>query len=186
MFRYFILAILLFTPALEALPAQVIIIRHAEKPPIGSDLSLKGEQRAAALVPFFLGNPLVVEFGQPVAIYAPKPTPEGTGIRSLLTVTPLASALNQTPCIDYERNDVKGLTDEIMSNPDFSGRMVLICWAHDEIPEIADKLGAKAPSQWGDSYDRLWLITYGSDITGKKGSNFENMPQQLLYGDTTK
>lgn len=39
--------------SLHAAPAQIIIIRHAEKPPEGNQLSIKGMERAAALIPFF-------------------------------------------------------------------------------------------------------------------------------------
>jgi len=42
--------------SLHADPAQVILIRHAEKPEQGHDLSLPGRQRAAALVPYFREN----------------------------------------------------------------------------------------------------------------------------------
>ena len=75
MFRRFALAVVvacLFAAGAFAGPAQVIIIRHAEKPPVGDDLTPKGRQRAAALVPYFLETPEVLEYKLPAAIYALK------------------------------------------------------------------------------------------------------------------
>ena len=70
-----------------AQPAQVIIIRHAEKPTSGNELSLRGEERAAALVPFFLGADELLEFKTPVAIYAQAQKKETSSIRSIETVS---------------------------------------------------------------------------------------------------
>jgi hypothetical protein len=89
--------LLSFSP-LSAEPAKVMIIRHGEKPDEGHCLSLKGWQRAAALVPFFLGatadecDPLP-GFGTPVAIYAQKPTQGNKSLRPMQTVQGLARAL---------------------------------------------------------------------------------------------
>ena len=47
-------------------PDQVIVMRHGEKPDQGDDLSLKGNERAAWLVPFFKDG----DNGTPVAVYA--------------------------------------------------------------------------------------------------------------------
>jgi hypothetical protein len=65
-----LLIVLFFASSLLAEPAQVIIIRHAEKPEDGNELSLEGRERAAALAPYFLANLDLLEFGPPVAIYA--------------------------------------------------------------------------------------------------------------------
>ena len=73
-----------------AQPAQVIIIRHAEKPDSGNGLSLKGMKRAAALVPYFLGTESLLKFGEPVAIYAQAQRHETSSIRPIETVRPLA------------------------------------------------------------------------------------------------
>ena len=69
-------------------PTQVIIIRHAEKPPTGDDLNAKGRMRAAALVPYFLEAPEVLEFKTPVAIYAQKSTDSHKSRRPVDTVWP--------------------------------------------------------------------------------------------------
>src|SRR4051812_2923021 len=75
-------------------PAQVIIIRHAEKPDDGNELSLRGEERAAALVPYFLKTGELLKFKTPVAIYAQRPKDADSSLRSIETVKPLADALH--------------------------------------------------------------------------------------------
>ena len=57
----------------SAMPAQVVIIRHGEKPAEGNGLNARGFQRAAALPQFFQNNPTVTAFGPAAAIYAMKP-----------------------------------------------------------------------------------------------------------------
>ena len=57
-----------------AQPAQVLIIRHAEKSPQGSavSLSIKGQERAMAFVPFFTQTPELIYQGLPTALFATK------------------------------------------------------------------------------------------------------------------
>lgn len=174
-----------FPLLLEGVPAQVIIIRHGEKPSKGNGLSLKGEQRADALVAFFQGNSEVLQYGLPDAIFAETPESSGKRTRPLLTITPLANALNLTPNTSFSRDDIKGLTGEIMNNPVYEGKMVLVCWEHTEIPGIAAALGAKAPSKWSKKvFDRVWILSFDT-ISNSSKIDFADLPQQLLYGDST-
>ena len=163
-------------------PAQVIIIRHAEKPDEGDDLSLAGRERAAALVPYFLGNLDVLEYKAPVAIYAQGPKTDGSSRRPVQTVKPLANALN-LPVIDkYTREEFPLMVEEVRSRPEYEGKMVLICWEHKVIPGIAKAFGAMdAPDKFrGDSFDRTWVITF------KPGGKvvYKDLPQKLMYGDS--
>lgn len=170
---------------LEGLPAQVIIIRHGEKPSKGNGLSLEGEQRADALVAYFQGNAEVLQYGLPVAIFAETPKSNGKRQRPLLTITPLADALNLVPNTGFSKKDIVGVTEEIKNNPAYEGKMVLVCWEHKEIPGIAAALGANAPSKWsGKVFDRVWIITFGEGKSSGK-IDFADLPQQLLYGDST-
>ena len=152
--------------------------------PVATRTLTEGQQRAMALVPFFLGNSLVNQSGLPIAIYVPTPSESGSRRRSLMTVTPLANAINLTPDTAFDNNsdDLKTMCDAIKSDPAYNGKSVLICWEHSSIPEIAGLLDATGyPKNWNsDDYDRLWLITYDGSIS------FANLPQQLLYGDATK
>src|SRR5580692_8328937 len=91
------LGIFLSASIVFASPAQVIIIRHGEKPESGNSLSPQGWARARALVKYFETNPDVTQFGTPVAIYASRAEAEeqveGSSLRMIQTVTPLAQAL---------------------------------------------------------------------------------------------
>ncbi len=73
-----------------AQPAQVLIIRHAEKSPEESavSLSLKGQERAMAFVPFFTQTPELIYQGLPVALFATKMAPGEFSQRTLETSTP--------------------------------------------------------------------------------------------------
>lgn len=161
-------------------PAQIILIRHGEKPAEGHGLSQRGKERAAALAPFFQGNEHVTRFGTPVAIYA---QPVGGGHKSLRpvqTVQPLADALKLKVIEKFVHAEYAKMIDEIMTNAAYDGKMVLICWEHHALVEMAKVLGVADPPKWhGDSYDRCWIFTYPKD----GGVQFRNRPQRLLYGD---
>ncbi|MDP1836701.1 MAG: hypothetical protein Q8K75_12350 [Chlamydiales bacterium] len=171
------------TSSLQAMPAQVIIIRHGEKPLKGNDLDTKGKERAAALAPFFLGTPLLQKFGLPVAVYAQRPSSEDPSMRPIQTATPIAEALGIKVNTTYQHLQFARMAQEIRTRPEFHGKVVLVAWEHHVIPELARKLGAKnAPKKWdGDVFDRLWVITYdGSQVL------FQDLPQRLLYGDSPR
>jgi hypothetical protein len=170
--------------AAEAGPAQVILIRHAEKPPEGDELSLKGQERAAALVPYFLGTPELLEYKAPVAIYAQGPKKEGSSRRPVETVRPLADALKLQVIDRFTHDDFPQMVAEIVADPKYEGRSVLICWEHKVIPDIARAFGAKdAPDTWhGHVFDRTWVITFKP--SGKAA--FKNLPQKLMYGDSSE
>lgn len=160
-----IVAIILscLTMLLEATPAQVLIIRHAEKPEGGNGLSPIGMMRAKELVSFFTKSPEVLKFGPLAAIYAARPGKEDGSVRSIQTVTPLASAMKLPLHSQYTAGHYLQMVEEVMTNPDYQGKSVLICWEHHAIPEIARAFGAHdAPSKWhGHVFDRVWLIGFG-------------------------
>lgn len=176
---------------LAALPAQVIMIRHAEKnnsdhaekKNSNDELSLKGKERAAALVPYFLETPELITFNKPAAIYASIPPKPATSQRSLDTVRPLADLLKIPIRDTFESNDYKRMVEEIKKDPTFTGKTVLICWEHNYIPEIARAFGAfQTPATWpASAFDRTWVITF--QPTGK--AIFHNLPQKLMYGDSS-
>jgi len=181
--RFFLGSILVFATVCRAMaqPAEVIIIRHAEKPAEGNDLSLQGRERAAALVPYFLGTPDVLEFKTPVAIYAQAAKKETSSIRSIATVKPLADSLGLAVNEKYTRDEFRQMVAEIMADPHYEGHTVLICWEHGVIPDIAKEFGAgDAPTKWhGKRFDRTWIIKFR---TGKT-PEFKDLPQHLMYND---
>lgn len=184
MLRFLLTFSFMLTPFLYlvALPAQVIIIRHAEKPLSGQSLSQKGKERAAALVPFFLNAHDMVVFGAPTAIYAAAAIKETDSKRTAETVQGLADALKITVNNRFEVDDYKAMVSEIKSTPSYTGKTVLICWEHQVIPEIARSFGVlQTPARWpGEVFDRTWVISF--QIKGKPV--FQNLPQRLMFGDS--
>jgi hypothetical protein len=160
--------------SLLAAPAQIILMRHAEISSDNDALSLKGRQRAMALEPFFRGHPSVLFHGLPSAIFASHISKE--------TVEPLAASLNMSVQDTFQ--DPQALADELLTNPDYEGKMVLVCLPNNHLPGLVKMLGIqKGPKKWGaNSYDRLWTLTYND----KDQVSFNDLPQKLLYGDSEK
>lgn len=181
--KYFFLFLLSFSfqGKVFSRPSQVMIIRHAEKPRQGTHLNLKGQERAASLAPFFIGNEKLNHKGAPVAIYARAATSENPSLRPIETVAPLAKSLGISILSGYGGRDLVPMTREILSNPDYDNKLVLICWDHHGIPAIARLLGGnQAPEKWYKSvFDRIWILTFkGHEV------EFEDMPERLLFGDS--
>lgn len=179
------LLILLFCTTFSnafAMPAQVILIRHAEKP-AGEEtngLSERGWQRAHALVDFFTQEKAVLRYGPPVAIYGFGPHRPGASVRGIQTVQPLADALSMRVIKDYTRDETKAAAYEILNAPAYDGKMVLICWQHDNLRNFATALGFADAPKWGKVFDRAWILDYAQGrVVG-----FSDIPQRLLPGDS--
>lgn len=145
-------------------PAQIILIRHAEKPadPDDPHLSPAGVQRAQRLVAFITTDPEMTRFGLPVAVFATRTTLQDTGLRTQETVAPLAKALKlpvQTPFLGQE---YAALAKQILAEPAYTGKTILICWNHSEIPHLAAALGVTPdlPKWKGSVFDQVYVITY--------------------------
>ena len=86
-------------------PAQIILIRHAEKPADEANphLAPAGVERATKLVAFLTTDPAMTKFGLPVAVFATATTKKGDGVRTQETITPLAK--NRVPsCLTCQRS----------------------------------------------------------------------------------
>lgn len=167
-----------------ATPAQVMIIRHGEKPPTGEILNLRGEIRAAALAPYFAGTPALLLFGTPVAVYGERPDTKTPTLRPIETILPTVKTLKIPLHTKFTRNQISELVHEILTSPLYEGKNVLICWEHFMIPNIAHTFGVSPiPPAWpGDVYDRTFVIRFNKDGSVK---SFHNLPQKLLFGDST-
>ena len=167
---------LLAHPALSQ-PREILIIRHAEKPLDPNDFHLtpRGYSRAAALAPFFAAN-----FDTPDFLFATARSSASN--RPVETLTPLASALHMTLDSGYADADYDAMARLILSDPKYSGAMVIICWHHGNIPALAKSLGVSSPpGPWPDAvFDRVWRLRYSDDAS----VSFENLPQSILFGDS--
>jgi len=167
-------------------PRQVLLIRHAEKPPEEAksvDLSVEGKERAAALPKLFEASEKRPKpFVTPDFIFATKNTKHSH--RPLETVTPLAKKLKLTINSEYADDEHAKLAEHLFQTTKYADKTILISWHHGMIPKLAQDLRATdAPDSWkGSVFDRVWQITY--DEQGK--ATIENRPQQLLSGDSDK
>lgn len=166
--RAIILPFVLFAPVTGhvpvAGPAHIILIRHAEKPADSEDphLSPAGVKRAARLVSYIMTDPAMVRLGAPVAVFATQSTKHDNGQRTQETVAPLAKALKLPVQTPFLGKDYDALAKQILANPAYTGKTVLICWNHEEIPELAAALGLEPqPPKWkGSVFDDVYVISY--------------------------
>jgi len=165
-----------------AQPAEILVFRHAEKPldDTNPHLSNRGRERAAALAFYITANPVCTNFGSPVAIFAADATTDAPSQRTTETVTPLSEKIGvpiQTP---FSADQYHLLAQSILTNADFAGKTVVICWPHDQIPSLAHSLGISRPPTWrASTFDRVWAIRYN---TGR--ARLFNIPERLMFGDS--
>ena len=169
----------------RAAPAEVIIIRHGEKPATGNDLSPLGYLRANALVGFFQTNPAVTKFGAPAAIYAMGPDSPKGSLRPIQTVAPLAKALGLPIHREYTKDQLPQLVSAVRSNSACDGKTVLICWEHKVIPALVHDFGLDSPEtqDWhGSVFDQAWVL----EMKGEKAVSAKIVPEHVLPGDSVK
>jgi hypothetical protein len=168
----------------SATPAEIIILRHAEKPAVGSELNARGWERARALPESFLNDPRLLDHGRAVAIYVGAPPKPGGSVRSIQTMEPTSQALNLPLHREITRDEIDALAKAILGNPAYEGKTVVVCWEHKKIPGMLQALGCTTgPSFWADEvYDRYWIIDYAADHL----TRFRNLPQRLLPGDSPR
>jgi len=173
----------------------------------GRHLSIQGSARAAALPSLFIpalpelsckldhtgmefiglyrSIPLkgkAARFPTPNFIFATERSKDSK--RPIETVSPLATALNLPINDEYGDNpaEIKTMTDAILTELAFAGKIVLVCWHHGTIPDVAKALGVSKPPKWdGKVFDRVWQITFP-----KGKATLTDLPQMLLYGDAAK
>jgi len=171
----------------QAMPAQVIIIRHAEKFEDRQKIHLNphGLTRAKALAQFFQSDPRVLQYGVVAAIIAQRPSQKKRAVRCEETVEPLAQALGHKVLNRFAYGEVTELTEWLRASREWDAKSVLICAQHADIVPIAKALGVPQVRQlfWPhETYDRVWLVDF-SPADGQVTS-FRDIPQRLLFGDS--
>ena len=166
-------------------PAIVFIIRHAEKPmdDKNPDLAPQGFKRAGALPYLFLplpGSSAAPRLPRPDALFASEASKHSD--RPIETIAPLAQALHLRINHDYEDQETTKIAQFILSGK-YAGKVVLICWHHGEIPQLARAFGVEdAPKHWSDTvFDQIWKLTW---VDGR--AQMTTLPQELLKGDSTQ
>jgi len=161
-------------------PATIMLIRHAEKPAEGMDLSPVGFERAKVIPKLFGGA------GAAAPHNLPKPdllfaTHVGKNSnREVETIIPLSAALGLPISHDIMDKDFATLAKELLSGR-YAGKVVLVAWHHGSLPAFAKALGAVPPyDPWPDTqFDRVWRIDY---VGGK--AKLTDLPQGLMPGDS--
>jgi phosphohistidine phosphatase SixA len=160
-------------------PRIVMIIRHAEKPPEGvgekdPNLSKRGYERAEALA-----KAIPEHFPKPDFLIATKRS-KGSN-RPVETITPLAKALHETIESPVKDDAYAEIAHDVLMNPKYAGKVVLIAWHHGKIPELAKALGAKdSPDKWKSTvFDRVWEIIYENGT-----ATWKDLPENALPGDS--
>jgi hypothetical protein len=174
----------------------------------GPDLSIRGSSRAAAIPSLFapaspeLSCKLAGEksgfgaqylphsesgpqppFQRPHFLFATRKS--GTSDRPIETITPLSAALGLTINAggkqhEFSDEHYEKLAKLLLDDSTYAGKVVLICWHHGKIPDLAGALGVvNPPTPWNPAvFDRVWEIAYDTDPP-----TLHDHPQQLLFGD---
>ena len=163
-------------------PAQIILLRHGEKPgdPAATHLSARGDERARALVSLLGQHSPLTSNAVVAALYATRVTKHGNGVRTGETLAALARELGLTVQTPFTSENYKLLARRVLADPAYRGKTVIICWTHHELAALAEALGVKPkPPKWKDEvFDRFWVIGFNE---GK--ANLRDIPQGLLPGD---
>ncbi|KAJ5791109.1 uncharacterized protein N7518_008120 [Penicillium psychrosexuale] len=170
MLGFFSYGILAIASVAAARDPTVYLIRHGEKPSDGGNgLNAQGLERAQCLREVFGKNS-----GYNIThIMAETPKSNGKRARPLDTVEPLAEDLGLTVDTSCDRDD-PGCVKDVVAGYDGKGLVnILICWEHDALTDIAEKLGVKdAPSYPDDSFDIIWTLPGPYDeITAETSEN---------------
>ncbi len=156
--------------SLWAMPEQVILLRHAEKPETGDSLSAQGFERAEALVSYFLSSPFSIQ--TPQAIYAQRSDKKHGSTRPVQTVAPLANFWQVPLYTTFSTEKYKGLVKEVGDS--YTSGLVVICWSHDNLQAIAKEFGVQDAKNWpGSDYNSVWVLTFSDG----KISSFQEYQQ---------
>jgi hypothetical protein len=150
----------------------VLLIRHAEKPLIGTGLSSEGEIRAKKLADYFThytmeGKPVVLD-----RLFATKDSDNSK--RPRLTIEPLSKATGLIIDDHFKNQQYKKLAEYIRKN--CQGNKILISWHQGTIPEFLTALGVNPRTllpkgNWPSEqfnwviqlrFDKDWNLAHGS------------------------
>lgn len=175
--------ILLISHITFARPAQILIVRHAEKPLTadeGIHLSDRGQARAKALADFFIQHPEMNDNGTPVAIFAAQAKRIDGSVRPFETCLPLSQKIGIGVNTYFKSGEEVSIAEEILDNPHYHGKTVVMCWVRDELPLLAYALGVQESVGWPkEVFNRVWKLKFDQNGQAK----IKEIPQKLLPGD---
>jgi hypothetical protein len=151
-----------------------------EKTPYGCALSIGKSQSFSGGYAAVTIQGITPRFLTPAFLFATQASKSSN--RPVETITPLSAALNLAYDDKHADADYGKVASDILTNSKYAGAVVLVCWHHGNIPNLATALGLEKPLPWpGTVFDRVWVISY----SGGKASLADGA-QMLLYGDSNK
>lgn len=143
----------------------VLIVRHAEKPLLGRELTRAGEARANAYIHYF--EPFQ-ESGLNIrvnALYSGSDSPDS--VRPRLTLEPLSRASGLPLDSSISTKEPAALVTLLRTQP--HGNHPLVAWRHGSVPALLTAFGASPTllpeSKWPDDiYD--WVVVLTFDNSG--------------------
>lgn len=163
------------------MPAQVIIIPSGEVDSAGN-LTQQGKERAGALADYIILTPNFTSFGEPVSVFAARPTSltADNTQACIQTAGPTAQVLNLPIHSGYSKLQDANLASFILNRPHYNGKNVLICWRPDSIQALASAFGVSSPPSFPDNtFNVAWQITFSPN------PSLQILPQDLLLSDNT-
>ena len=142
---------------------RILIIRHCDKDGSRRHCSEKGYRRSAWLPTLFVGPDR--RYPTPSLLFARAPEPKHYVLRSVETLEPLAAKIDVPINVSYSASTVDSFIDMlqgIVASGKFEGHTALICWKHEQIPEIAYRLGFMPTDRKIHKKSGLWTWK-GSD-----------------------
>ncbi|WP_250318606.1 histidine phosphatase family protein [Rosenbergiella gaditana] len=138
-----------------------VFFRHAEKQMnFSGQLSCQGLNRALRLP-----EVLVPRYGKPDALYASAPIEEkeGSSIRAIATLMPIAIQTSESIGLQFHANDTYALVSRLLASDNH--QVTYIAWEHDHLVEAVKELVAttggdasQIPSISAFDYDSIYLV----------------------------
>ncbi len=172
---------------LWAAPAQIIVLRHAEKDPVTAQLvKPEGLERAAALAYYLTETPYLQNFGPIAAVFAARQINQSDRIvpRPIETMMPVAELLQLPVHSPFNATQTDEMADFILNSPQYDGKNIVICWNHTSMIALLNSFGYQWPLETtfypNCRFDMVFVLTY------PQTSPYPLLYfQQLLYGDAT-
>jgi hypothetical protein len=165
----------------------ILIIRHAEKPETGMELTPAGAQRANAYTNYF--RHFMVD-SRPLNLDCLIATADSNNShRPRLTLEPLSKSLGLPLDTRYKNKESTQLAAELQARP--HGRQILICWHHEQIPVLIQALGADPAKllpggKWPDNVFS-WVIQLHYDPDGRlMPAETKRILENLMPGDAVQ
>jgi len=161
----------------------ILMIRHAEKPESGDQLSEAGQKRAQAYPGYFQkleidGKSVHLDF-----LIATKDSDNSQ--RPKLTIQPLSMALHLPLETDFKNKEFGVLADKLKTAM-YHGKTILVSWHHGHIPDFVSALGGDPAKlfpngKWPENVFS-WIVVLHYDERGQL-KNSSVVSENLMPGD---